>query len=346
MQQIVVDDQETKLSYIDSGVPASKSGNNYTTIFAIHGSVFTNHVFEKLMAAAAEHNIRIVAMNRREYPGSTPLSPSDIQILSSGTDDEKAAFLRARGLEIATFACRFAQQYDIPRISEDGKTGGFVIFGWSFGCSIAHPAVAHFDALPPPSKQYFSTNLRGLILLEPPTVTLGTPMPPKAWSPHIDTTVPQELRDPFFGHWISSYFKHGDISTRDLDVLSYIVPGTFRAPSIYSMSEEQLAKMTYDPPAQTSDLPFMIFCSAAANASYRKAFFDKDVRAALPGMMVAVIMGDATSALSLAAYFAVQNDDDALGGGFVRFKELHGTNHFVHWDEPELILKTVMACIE
>ncbi len=41
MQCIVVDSEGTKLSYIDSGVP-QQATEGYTTIFAVHGTVFTS----------------------------------------------------------------------------------------------------------------------------------------------------------------------------------------------------------------------------------------------------------------------------------------------------------------
>lgn len=41
MQHIVVDAEDTKLSYIDSGVP-HQATDGYTTIFAVHGTVFTS----------------------------------------------------------------------------------------------------------------------------------------------------------------------------------------------------------------------------------------------------------------------------------------------------------------
>lgn len=41
MQHIVVDAEDTKLSYIDSGVP-HQATDGYKTIFAVHGTVFTS----------------------------------------------------------------------------------------------------------------------------------------------------------------------------------------------------------------------------------------------------------------------------------------------------------------
>ena len=41
MQSIVVDNEGTKLSYIDSGVPITFR-QNYITVFAVHGSLFSS----------------------------------------------------------------------------------------------------------------------------------------------------------------------------------------------------------------------------------------------------------------------------------------------------------------
>ena len=47
MQTITVDDGGIQLAYIDSGVPP-QAKNDYTTIFAIHGSAFTSRKSVKL----------------------------------------------------------------------------------------------------------------------------------------------------------------------------------------------------------------------------------------------------------------------------------------------------------
>lgn len=164
---------------------------------------------------------------------------------------------------------------------------------------------------------------------EPPTVAIGSPLPPKVWSPQIDQTIPEELRGPFFTQWITSYFKHGDLSTRSLDVLSYIVPTTWRVPSIFSMTEEQQAKIVYMPPGSASDMLFMVFSAAQINASYKRACFDAGVRARLPRMKICAFTGDATCVFSLPAYWAMQDDDKARGGGFIDFEMVEGANHFV-----------------
>ncbi|GJE91915.1 alpha/beta hydrolase [Phanerochaete sordida] len=345
MRELVVDDEGTKLAYIDSDVP-STAEQGYITIFAIHGAAFTSHVFDRVMDIAPQHGVRFVAINRRDYPGSSPLSRSDLEALSSESADAKAAFLRARGVEFATFICRFAAQHNIPAASPVGKSGGFAVLGWSLGCAFAHATVSHFDTLPAGPKEYFSQNLRGLILFEPPTVAIGAPHPPGAWSPHIDTTLTPPQRAGLFTHWVSAYFAHGALHTRDPAVLEHVVPAPSRPPSVYGMSAAERARAAYPAPAQASDMRFMRGAAGAIRASYRRACFDAGVRAALPKMRVALVVGDATTALCLSAYFAVQDDDDEAGGGRVVFKLLRDTNHFVQWDEPELALQTFLACLD
>ncbi|EIW56131.1 uncharacterized protein TRAVEDRAFT_39145 [Trametes versicolor FP-101664 SS1] len=344
MQHIVVDAEDTKLSYIDSGVP-HQATDGYKTIFAVHGTVFTSPIFEKVMALAQGSNIRIVAVNRRDYPGSTPLTTEDTAILASGSDEQKAAFLKARGVEVATFIDLFVERNGVPPISPDGHTGGFALLGWSLGNAIALSAVANVESLPPAAQDRWTSGMRALILHEPLTVAIGSPLPPKVWSPQIDQTIPEELRGPFFTQWITSYFKHGDLSTRSLDVLSYIVPTTLRVPSIFSMTEEEQAKIVYMPPGSASDMLFMVFSAAQINASYKRACFDAGVRARLPRMKICAFTGDATCVFSLPAHWAMQDDDKARGGGFIDFKMVEGANHFLQWDSPELALETYRAAM-
>lgn len=121
-------------------------------------------IFEKVMALAQGSKIRIVAVNRRDYPGSTPLATEDTAILASGSDDQKSAFLKARGVEIATFIDLFVERNRVPPISADGQTGGFALLGWSLGNAIALSAVANVDSLPSAAQDRWASGMRALIL--------------------------------------------------------------------------------------------------------------------------------------------------------------------------------------
>ena len=186
MPSIVVDDNGTQLSYIDSGIPARVAGafiQHYVTIFALHGFYFTNRelqyrgcggivpdvqpvqeTFEKVMAHASEANVRFVAISRRDYPGSTPFSPQDLEAFSSPSSEDKQALLRDRGLEISTFICNFIEQNGLLPISNDGKSGGFALVGYGFGTVFALAAVANLDMLSVSFQTRWGAHMRGLLL--------------------------------------------------------------------------------------------------------------------------------------------------------------------------------------
>ncbi|TBU28071.1 hypothetical protein BD309DRAFT_1022138 [Dichomitus squalens] len=337
MSTLVVNDVGTELSYIDSGVPSGTK--DYVTIFAIHGTVFTGPIWNRVISLAPKSGVRFVAVNRRDYPGSTALSPEEINVLNSGTDDQKADFLKARGVEIATFISLFAEKHNLPAASADGTAGGFGIVGWSLGCAFALAAVAAVDALPVPAQALWKAGARALILQEPPTVSLGKAIPPDAWTPLVDQSMPAEARTAFFSHWITSYFKHGDLSSRDPKAISYVVPATSRAPTIYSLTEEEVKHSIYEPSAFGSDMAFMIFSALQIAATYKKAVFDRDLRALVPNLKVTVFSGDATASFSIPSQWEVEDDDKAAGGGFVTVKWIPGFNHLAHVDEPAATLQ-------
>ncbi|KAI0325572.1 hypothetical protein GY45DRAFT_1330121 [Cubamyces sp. BRFM 1775] len=343
MPYIVVDtDHDVRLSYIDSGIPAENaSGTPYLTMIAINGMAFTGNVFEPMMAVAKNAGVRFVAINRRDYPGSSALTTEDMRILSSGTDEDKDAFLSARGVEVASFIDRLIEQDRLP--PPVGQHGGIALIGWSLGCAFALSALANFEILPSISRSRFATYLRGVILYEPPTVAIGCPRPLQLWTPHIDTTIPEKERGSATVLWLSAYFEHGDLSSRDPEILTYCVPSFSRAPTLFNMSEDEQKRVVSLGVGDKSDALFMFFSEAQIQATYRKACFDKDVRGKLPHVKITNIMAAQTISHGIPAFWAMQHDDEEHGGGFVNFKVLPKGNHFMQWDEPELFFE---ACME
>ncbi|OSD07671.1 hypothetical protein PYCCODRAFT_1448944 [Trametes coccinea BRFM310] len=345
MPSLTVSANGVELSYVDSGVPVP-SDNGYTTMFALHGVGFTGAIFEKVMSPATSASIRFVAINRRDYPGSTPFTPDDLKSVTSGTNEEKAAFVKARGLELASFIDQFIVRNNIPPVSKEGKHGGFALIGWSYGSFVALSAVANVDALDAPARARWTSHMRALVLHEPPTVAIGSPITPPFWSPMIDTTIPAEFRGPLHSQWVSSYFKHGDLSTRDFRVISWVLPVTSRAPTIFNIPEERLKVIDYAPPAAGSDLLMMLHLNNQMNASYKKACFDQDIRQLLPAMKITAFAGDSANSLTYPAYWAMEDDNKAYGGGMINFKGyIKGINHFVHWDEPAKALELYLDAV-
>ena len=129
--------------------------------------------------------------------------------------------------------------------------------------------------------------------------------------------------------WITAYFQHGDLSTRNVSVLEFIQPSIAHVPSVFSMTQAQLDGMTDVAAANTGDTFIVAFAQAALLPIYKKAFYDAGVRAALPRMKMLEFTGDITANFGIVALWQIEDDNTAAGGGFVTSKFLTGTNHFV-----------------
>ncbi|PBK96045.1 hypothetical protein ARMGADRAFT_925187 [Armillaria gallica] len=325
-----------ELSYMDSGAPAQAS---YITIFAIHGMIFTKEIFRRVIDLAPSKGARFVALNRRHFPGTTPLSAEELSITQTGgTDDsQREALVEARGHEIALFIDTFIQKFNLPSISSGG---GVALLGWSLGATFAPIVISSVDTLPEDVRRRLSEYMRSLILYEPAPIALGLPTPKQNWTFLVDTTVPENLRLPAFGQWCTSYFDHADIFGRDLDKLSWVLASPNRTPTFFN--DLPLSIQRYGEDGAT-DLPFLFFFSKQILAAYRKALFDPGV---FPSMERSFVCGDKTCAFGIAGLWAVQDDEKALrtaNAKAVKYRVIPGANHFVHWDDPEKALIAFIA---
>ena len=65
-------------------------------------------------------------------------------------------------------------------------------------------------------------------------------------------------------------------------------------------------------------MPFVLGLGPQIAAKYRKAVFDRALRARVPEMRVVAFTGDATVSFSIPLQWEIEEDDQAAGGGFVR----------------------------
>lgn len=162
MQTIQVDSRGTEFSYIDSGAPP---GGTYTTLVCVHGHTYharelvlsdvllylTNLMpenFRRLLPVAQKYNLRVIAFNRRDYVGSTPFSPNELEAINSTDSEKHTEFLKNRGSEVAQFLANVVKEKDIPPASEDGKSGGLAIMGWSLGNVTTMAFLRHLESYP------------------------------------------------------------------------------------------------------------------------------------------------------------------------------------------------------
>ncbi|KAF5311563.1 hypothetical protein D9758_019092 [Tetrapyrgos nigripes] len=247
---IPVGSSGVSLSYLDSGAP-SKVGN-YITIFAVHGLGFNAHIFEKVQTAASQAGLRFVSLNCRGYGTSTNFSSEEENIIvqSAGATDEQqlklgAEALKTRGHEIALFIDAFIQKHDLPPFDPQTQAGGAVILGWSLGSHFILSAAANADSLPAGVSERLGAHIRAMIIHDAPSI--GHAPPPNSWVPFFNPTIPEELQLPSFTQWVTGYFNHGDLSTRDPNVISHILPATSPILSIYNMTEKQIARTANNP---------------------------------------------------------------------------------------------------
>ncbi|KAJ8076358.1 hypothetical protein PM082_000779 [Marasmius tenuissimus] len=332
-----------ELSYLDSGAPAKSC---YTTIFAIHGMIFTNAIFQKILDIAASKGIRFVAVNRRAFPGSTPYTRPELDVVTdeASTEAEKDAFMQDRGHEITYFIDSFIREHELPPLSSDGMNGGVAILGWSIGSSHAAAAVASTLTLPADVRARLSLHLRSLIFYEAAPMILGLPPPPQSWLPLTDMTMPAASRLRAFSQWATSYFDHGDLSSRDLNQLEWVVASPSSVPTFFTFGNETLDTITtFDDATAGVDVPYTYYFQDQLSLCYRKAFFGKEIAAIFPRMRRSCLCGERTGALGIAGLWAIQDDEKTFGGWTdITYKLVPGINHFVHWADPEKALQILL----
>ncbi|KAK2467226.1 hypothetical protein APHAL10511_000775 [Amanita phalloides] len=337
---IIVNDSGIQIAYTDSGAP---SASPYITIVAIHGMCFSSPIFKRVQAAAPKKGARFVATNRRNYPGSTPFSEAEINVLINGTKEQKDAFNQDRGHEIAMFIQKLIEKENIPPITADGKSGGVAVLGWSLGTGYADATIAYADTLPSDVRSHLSKYIRSLTIQEPHEVMFGTMPEPPFYTPLIDTHIPETDRYAMFAHWISCYFQHGDITTKDPKVLSRTVPASVRPSSLCNMSMDEQKETICTGAEPAYELPYMINFLEQFGDTYHKSFFGDGTRALFPNFRASFIVGEFSPAFGISTYWKVEKDAKEAGKP-VNLKIIPNGNHFGHWDDPEETMDVYLEC--
>lgn len=100
---------------------------------------------------AAANRVRLILVNRRDYPGSTPLSDAELAELGSSDLETRAKALAQQGLDIGLFLAWLIREENIPPvvIDRDGKQqGGIALVAWSLAHTPLAGFLAHADSLP------------------------------------------------------------------------------------------------------------------------------------------------------------------------------------------------------
>ena len=164
--------------------------------------------------------------------------------------------------------------------------------------------------------------------IDSPGQSLGIPAPSDGYCPLWDNDIPQEARGPPFVKWISSYFKHGDLSSRDFYQLAQREVDTSKTPTIETIPQEELLTITDFVPgihAETGILSEIEF-SSILDKQTMKALLDPQVREDWGGHPVWLLYGEATAWNILHGAWELEKKFKASD---VNFKSIPGANHFV-----------------
>ncbi|KAF7368507.1 Aminodeoxychorismate synthase [Mycena venus] len=334
--------------YTDSGAPPT---TDYTTLLVFHGTGFNGFCLTPLHQHAHAHNLRIILCNRRDYHGSSPFTDDEIAELHAG----KKMFQDRIALQTAWLLEHFIKHENTPRPTDDGKKGGFILMGWSFGCSSVLALLSDPVAIPAQLYQTVEPYLRSFVLDDPPFEAMGhfPPQLPELYNAFADpayTTFEEKFAN--FQHWISSYFKHPNIGSGDAAGMFVAKPSPDSANSTFSRwTDEEKVRYSEQAAAVRADLPALSpAMQATLKGQFHSAVFSAEVVSShFPRTAILYISGADTVypamwgyMASSSMYAAAQARGDVLRP--MTFRLVEGGNHFMHYDSPDVLLGEIVDC--
>ncbi|RDB30090.1 hypothetical protein Hypma_013908 [Hypsizygus marmoreus] len=328
--------------YTDSGAPLNSM--DYTTLIIFHGSAFTGQGFVHLHDHAHPLNLRTVVCNRRDYPGSTRYTDSELDDLRHGRKD----FLDRLAIQVGWFLEKFIDEENIPKVGADRKSGGFAILGWSMGTATAMSLFSDQSLI---SYTKLEPYVKDLILYDPPYLSFGYPLPVDAdhriiydpWA-NPDNRPPEELYRNFIG-WVTSYYDQPENPT-SINELNF-AKRTDHA-TVNSWSPEELGRIFDEGAAVRSELHMYIPpMQNTLNDLANQVLYNTGLTQIFPEVDVTYITGSKTNWQCLwGAVEAkhVYEDHKALGEKVrhTTFIYVEGGNHFIHSDMPGEFMKTIV----
>ncbi|OJT03294.1 hypothetical protein TRAPUB_6072 [Trametes pubescens] len=362
--------------YVHSDSGALAGRDDYTTLIIVHGYVWHAgrrimscywSTFVKLQPLAATYGVRIIALNRREYPGSVPYTAEERALLPPVpdkplTDPEHIrssqqmleTFMRDRAHELYQSVQGLVVERNLPPARAESQTSGIVLIGWSLGATWMTALLAHIAEFPVGAVN-LRDYVRRVVLFDPPSFLLGYPYPARnRWNPLFDTSLTYEERGQVFTNWITSYFAHGDtLDTFERRHALKTPPSTIAA-----MSKEDFEATVHVQPGVPggSDWTLMHGCHAlGVYGTLRKGalFLPQDGEKKTSGeewrdVEVRYVWGDRSVwDVPYAALLLRQEVADGVrdGKSMRKFTSLcvKGTNHFSQWDDPGRALQAFLA---
>ncbi|KZS94234.1 alpha/beta-hydrolase [Sistotremastrum niveocremeum HHB9708] len=338
-----VDERGTKLFYTDTG---SLPTPNYKTLVIVHGYSWHSAVFSRLLPLAPKHGIRLICVNRRDFPSSTPYAPQEIDPVRTGDAQDYAKFMNARAQELGRFIHHLLEVEGIPGLDEKGQ-GGVSLLGWSLGNVFCLSLLDNLNNLPPNVAQSLEKNLDSYIMYDAPhwALALKDPPPGSDYRSALKEGKTQEDFIRALNSFLSGYY-HNEKPIRDPSKLLILSGNTGRIATSDNMSPEEL-KACFDIEAQNrSDVPILRGIRFDAfNRIARKVLFGegKTQPYKLPCRIYG-LWGEQSCWITVFAgwSFTEHLRERKERGEYVPpipVVWMKNGNHFAHWDEPEDFMK-------
>ncbi|KAG7087825.1 hypothetical protein E1B28_013764 [Marasmius oreades] len=332
-----------QIFFTDSGPPPGSK--DYSTLVVLHGCGFNGYGLEKLHGLAHQFNLRTVLWNRRDYPGSTPYTESELEELEQG----QKIFIDRTGRQLGEFLVQFIEVEKIPKATDDFKAGGIAIMGWSAGAASAMMLFSDADVVPSATYSILEQYVKDLVLLEPPHACFGYELPQGLnyyypWSDPTLKTPQQQLQQ--FRVWISSLYDHPDPDSGNPHHLDIMTRGSTDA-TVTKWSKEEIERYYTEKAAERSEMRlFMEPMQQTLREMTERVFYDNNlIESYFPRLKVTITYGTRTTWHCLWVPKEIQriHDERVASGAKARpmkSYKMSGANHFVHWEHPYLLLKT------
>ncbi|KNZ78568.1 hypothetical protein J132_11206, partial [Termitomyces sp. J132] len=312
MPSITVDNNIT-FYYTDSG-PPSKSA--YVTIFFLHGLTFHSGIFQRLADSAWSRQLRIIAFNRREYPGSSPYTDDERRVIRTGSFEERLSFVQEQGKLIVLAVDGLIQQLSLPR--------RVAVAGWSLGTAALLSMYCSIERVSDDVQRRLRNSVKTFILLDTTIYCHGLPTPPGGYNPFHDHSLSYEHKSPAFQKWASSYYQHGDLSSHDVSELRLSSSGCelFKRPTVQTMTP--MERKSTASPSSRYDCLFLLNFHSVLEAQTNTFLFDSHIRKSWGKHKFWCLYGEASFWVSIyASWYLEQKSNE------INFKSLYGFNHFV-----------------
>ncbi|KAI0700198.1 alpha/beta-hydrolase [Cytidiella melzeri] len=345
-------------AFQDTGVPSQQK--NYTTLVLLHGYCWHSGIFARCIPFVDKYHCRLVLINRRDYPGSSPLTEDQRRLLNAsaqpgvGTSEAVSDLLRyskTHALDLHDFLCTFIQDEGIAAKS-------VILVGWSFGAVWITQLLAYASSL---SARGFSLcmYIKRAIWYDIPYNALGYPPPATFYNPLTDPShSPAEVTKIFLA-WLSGYYTHGAWPSK----LEYRTPLQDPPPTVFTMTPSEFESALCTAPGNPggSDEVFLHMgvrhglykilreqalytsplcsCPSPENAESKRSWDDVE--------LYHIWCDQSSWMLSWATWSLLEELREAEEAGRAVRKmtvvRMSKANHFAHWDQPERTLKTLLS---